>query len=187
MSAPDVTQSNSPDGECHPLAPIPAWWSAFLFQVLNPRQVCMYAYLAMLCSQRETCHPTTDQIRRDLGLYSTSMVFEALAVLEELAFIARERQTFPGTRPRRNVYRMQPCEATLLRLLEADLIDGCLRPVTRDGSNAGPSPESLRLIKDGLESMLGEELPRYSEAPAEEKRDVLMDALRTLLSQREVS
>jgi DNA-binding PadR family transcriptional regulator len=175
MSA-SVNQPGEHD-ECHPLAPIPAWWSAFLFQILNPRQVCMYAYLAMLCSQKDSCHPTTDQIRGDLGLYSTSMVFEALAVLEELRFIARERQTFPGTRPRRNVYRLQPCESTLLRLLEADLIDGFLRPVTRDGTNEGPSPESERLIQDGLEVMLGDEFPRYAAAPAEQKRDVLIEFL----------
>src|SRR6185437_14534034 len=128
MTARQVTEPGDHE-ECHPLAPIPAWWSAVLFQILNPRQVCMYAYLAMLCSRKESCHPTTDQIRGDLGLYSTSMVFEALAVLEELCFIERERHTFPGTRPRRNVYRLQPCEATLLRLLDSDLIDGSLRPV----------------------------------------------------------
>jgi DNA-binding PadR family transcriptional regulator len=145
----------------------------------------MYAYLAMLCSKRETCHPTTDQIRGDLGLYSTSMVFEALAVLEELCFIARERQTFPGTRPRRNVYRLQPCEATLLRLIEADLIDGFLRPVTRDDSADGPSTESERLIKDGLETMLGDDYQQYAAAPAEQKRDVLVMTLQKLLARQE--
>lgn len=184
MTAAQVNQPDDRD-ECHPLAPIPAWWSAFLFQILNPRQVCMYAYLAMLCSRKESCHPTTDQIRGDLGLYSTSMVFEALAVLEELCFIERERQTFPGTRPRRNVYRLQPCEATLLRLLDADLIDGLLRPVTRDGGNGGPSPESERLIKDGLQGMLGDDYPRYGAASAEEKRDVLIDCLKKILAARE--
>lgn len=183
MTARAVNESDDRE-ECHPLAPIPAWWSAFLFQILNPRQVCMYAYLAMLCSRNEKCHPTTDQIRGDLGLYSTSMVFEALAVLEELCFIERERQTFPGTRPRRNVYRLQPCEATLLRLLDADLIDGFLRPVTRDGSNSGPSPESERLIRDGLEAMLGEEFPRYTAAPAEEKRRILVDSLTKTLAEK---
>lgn len=179
-----VNQPDDDREECHPLAPIPAWWSAFLFQVLNPRQVCMYAYLAMLCSKKQTCHPTTDQIRGDLGLYSTSMVFEALAVLEELCFIERERQTFPGTRPRRNIYRLQPCEVTLLRLLEADLIDGSLRPVTRDGSNGGPSPESEKLISDGLQVMLGDAYPRYSSASGEEKREVLMEWLQSATADR---
>ena len=113
------------------------------------------------------------------------MVFEALAVLEELCFIERERQTFPGTRPRRNVYRLQPCEVTLLRLLDADLIDGSLRPVTRDGSSAGPSPESERLIKDGLQAMLGDEFARYAAAPAELKRNILTDSLNKLLAQEE--
>lgn len=175
MSA-SVTQPEDRE-ECHPLAPIPAWWCAFLFQILNPRQVCMYAYLAMLCSQKDSCHPTTDQIRGDLGLYSTSMVFEALAVLEELGFIERERQTFPGTRPRRNVYRLRPCDSTLLRLLEADLIDGFLRPVTRDGTSAGPSPESERLIKDGLKVMLGDEFAHYAGTAPEQKREVLIECL----------
>jgi hypothetical protein len=64
-----------------------------------------------------------------------------------------------------------------LRLLEADLIDGFLRPVTRDGTNGGPSPESERLIKDGLKVMLGDEFPRYAAAPAEQKRDILIDYL----------
>ncbi len=113
------------------------------------------------------------------------MVFEALAVLEELGFIERERQTFPGTRPRRNVYRLQPCENTLLRLLEADLIDGSLRPVTRDGTSAGPSPESERLIKDGLEKMLGDDFHRYNAAAAEQKGEILIDCLTQQLARRE--
>jgi DNA-binding PadR family transcriptional regulator len=177
-----VSHEESND-ECHPLAPIPAWWSAFLFQILNPRQVCMYAYLAMLCSQKDSCHPTTDQIRADLGLYSTSMVFEALAVLEELQFIERERQTFPGTRPRRNVYRLHPCERTLLRLLEADLIDGSLRTITADGGGT-PSPESQALIREGLRETLGDDYGRYAETPDEAKRDVLVEILSTRLDGR---
>ena len=169
--------------ECHPLAPIPAWWCAFLFQILNPRQVCMYAYLAMLCSQKETCHPTTDQIRGDLGLYSTSMVFEALGVLEEYAFIERERRNVPGTRPRRNVYRLRACEATLLRLLELGLIDGLLRPVNRDGGQR--SPESERLVGEGLAVLLDRKYPGYAAAPDDEKRPLLMQMLASMLAQRE--
>jgi len=186
MSAPEVNDDHE-GSDCHPLAPIPAWWSAFLFQILNPRQVCMYAYLAMLCSQKDSCHPTTDQIRGDLGLYSTSMVFEALAVLEELCFIERVRQSFPGTRAHRNVYRLQPCEKTLLRLLEADLIDGALRPITRDGSSGGPSPESQRLIADGLEAMLAGDYPRYSAASDEDKREVLIQSLSASLGERQAN
>ena len=157
--------------DCHPLAPIPAWWCAFIFQILNPRQVSMYAYLAMLCSQKDSCHPTTDQIRGDLGLYSTSMVFEALGVLEEYGFIERERRSMPGTRPRRNVYRMRSCESTLLRLLELGLIDGNLHPAKTDGGVR--SPESERLVEDGLAALLGDDYGQYAAAPESEKRAVL--------------
>jgi SOS-response transcriptional repressor LexA len=60
--------------------------------VLNPRQISMYLYLTMLCDERGECSPTVDQIREDLGLYSTSMVFEALAALDDLGFITRTTQ-----------------------------------------------------------------------------------------------
>jgi DNA-binding PadR family transcriptional regulator len=171
--------------ECHPLAPIPAWWCAFLFQILNPRQVCMYAYLAMLCSQKDSCHPTTDQIRGDLGLYSTSMVFEALGVLEQYGFIERERRSVPGTRPRRNVYRLRSCEATLLRLLELELIDGLLRPINRDG---GPRPvESERLVGEGLAALLDGKYQRYAATPDDEKRPLLMELLASMVQREDVS
>ena len=182
MSAPAVNQPDDRE-ECHPLAPIPAWWSAFLFQILNPRQVCIYAYLAMLCSQKDSCHPTTDQIRGDLGLYSTSMVFEALGVLEEYGFIERERRSMPGTRPRRNVYRLRRCEATLLRLLELRLIDGMLRPVNRD--DAHRSPESERLVNEGLGALLEDEYQRYAAAPDDQKAPILTQLLSSTIAQQE--
>jgi SOS-response transcriptional repressor LexA len=163
--------------ECAPSTLIPAWWSAFMFHVLNPRQVCMYLYLAMLSDKGE-CSPTIEQIREDLGLYSPSMVFEALAVLEDLAFIKRERQSFPGVRAKRNVYRRPPCEATVVRLLERDRIDGELRP---RGGNSPASQESQMLVRDGLRTTLGEFYDRYARATTAAKRDVLLELLQQQL------
>lgn len=145
-----------------------------MFHVLNPRQVCMYLYLTML-SETGECSPTIEQIREDLGLYSPSMVFEALAVLEDLGFILRERQSFPGVRARRNVYRVPSCESTLLRLLERDRVDGELKP---RGTGSPASAESQALVIEGLQSLLGEEgYARYSAAAPPEKRDVLVELI----------
>ncbi len=150
-----------------------------MFHVLNPRQVCMYLYLAMLCDDGE-CSPTIEQIREDLGLYSPSMVFEALAVLEDLSFISRERQSFPGVRAKRNVYRRPPCEATILRLLERERIDAELRP---KGGGSPASQESQALVVDGLKQILGEHYERYAHATPNARRDVLIEILETSLSQ----
>ena len=144
-----------------------------MFHVLNPRQVCMYLYLAMLSDKGE-CSPTIEQIREDLGLYSPSMVFEALAVLEDLAFVTRERQSFPGVRAKRNVYRRPTCEATILRLLERDRIDGELRP---RGGGSPASQESQALVIDGLRSQLGDDYERYAKATPAARRDVLIEIL----------
>lgn len=149
-----------------------------MFHVLNPRQVCMYLYLAMLTDKGE-CSPTIEQIREDLGLYSPSMVFEALAVLEDLAFISRERQSFPGVRAKRNVYRRPPCEATILRLLERDRIDGELRP---KGGGSPASQESQALVIDGLRVTLGDQYERFASATPSAKREVLIEVLEGILS-----
>ncbi len=149
-----------------------------MFHVLNPRQVCMYLYLAMLCDGGE-CSPTIEQIREDLGLYSPSMVFEALAVLEDLSFISRERQSFPGVRAKRNVYRRPPCEATILRLLERERIDAELAP---RGGGSPASRESQALVVDGLKQTLGEHYERYARATPSARRDVLIEILETILS-----
>jgi DNA-binding transcriptional ArsR family regulator len=145
-----------------------------MFHVLNPRQVCMYLYLAMLTDEGGECCPTIEQIREDLGLYSPSMVFEALAVLEDLAFITRERQSFPGVRAKRNVYRRPACESTILRLLERDRIDGELRP---RGGGSPASQESQALVVDGLRMQLAEAYERYARATSAAKRDVLVEIL----------
>jgi hypothetical protein len=138
----------------------------------------MYLYLAMLTDKGE-CSPTIEQIREDLGLYSPSMVFEALAVLEDLAFITRERQAFPGVRAKRNVYRRPACEATILRLLERDRIDGELRP---RGSGSPASQESQMLVIAGLRETLGHQYPRYAAAASAAKREVLIEVLEEQLS-----
>ena len=145
-----------------------------MFHILNPRQVCMFLYLAMLSDYKGECSPTIEQIREDLGLYSPSMVFEALTVLEDLAFVQRERQSFPGVRAKRNVYRRPTCELTLLRLLERDRIDGELRP---KGTNSPASRESQALVIEGLHEVLGDHYERYARATAEAKRDVLVECL----------
>jgi hypothetical protein len=170
---------------CHPLAPIPAWWSGFLFHALNPRQVCMFTYLTMIADHEGTCSPTIEEIREDLGLYSTSMVFEALAVLDDLCFIIRERRTFPGSRAKRNLYRRPPCESTLLKLLERNVIDEHLRPL---GNHAAPAAAEARaLVREGLQDLLGDRFPRYDEAAPENKRATLVEILQKLLDEREPS
>ncbi|HTZ54622.1 MAG TPA: hypothetical protein VMB20_06125 [Candidatus Acidoferrum sp.] len=136
----------------------------------------MYLYLTMLSDPRGECSPTIDQIREDLGLYSSSMVFEALAALDDLGFITRIRAAFPGTRARRNLYRRPSCESTLIRLLERGRIDGRLR--STNPTRAPASAESQALIYEGLAEMLGEAYESYDGAPTEaEKRDVLLKLL----------
>jgi hypothetical protein len=165
-----------PGHVCAPSALIPAWWSGFLFHVLNPRQISMYLYLTMLSDPRGECSPTIDQIREDLGLYSSSMVFEALAALDDLGFIIRIRAAFPGTRARRNLYRRPSCSSTLIRLLERGRIDGHLR--STNPTRAPASAESQALIYEGLEEMLGDAYERYDRTPTEPgKRDVLLSLL----------
>ena len=167
---------------CAPNAPMPSWWSGFLFHVLNPRQVCMYVYLTMLVNDHGSCHPTIDEIREDLGLYSTTMVFEALTVLEDLGFITRERQSFPGVRAKRNVYRRTACEYTLLRLLQTGRIDGLLCPRGINGSPA--APEAKALVVEGLRLLLEDQFDIYQKAPPEAKRDVLIEILDSAIKTR---
>lgn len=168
--------------ECEPLSAIPAWWSGFLFHVLNPRQLSMYLYLTMLSNGEGVCHPTIDQIRKDLGLLSDTMVFDALAVLEETGFIVRTRRVFPDSRSKRNVYQRTTCEYTVLRLLETERIDGCLRPVS---SNDAPAAQEAReLVEAGLESLLGSSFDEYARADDDSKKIVLMHILNRQLQGR---
>lgn len=180
-----VQHTPSRDGssaECEPLVHIPAWWSGFLFHVLNPRQVSMYIYLIMLSEDRGVCHPTIEQIRKDLGLLSTTMVFESIAVLEEYGFFVRSRESLPESRSRRNVYRRTACEYTILRLLETNKLDGDLCPT---GSGDPASPEARSLVETGLRDLLGNvHFERYEAAKPEEKRDVLLAILNERLRKR---
>jgi hypothetical protein len=175
---------NALDGhgsECEPLAQIPAWWSGFLFHVLNPRQVSMYVYLIMLSDDRGVCHPTIEQIRKDLGLLSTTMVFESIAVLEEYGFFVRSRETLPESRSRRNVYRRTACEYTILRLLESNKLSGDLSPV---GAGEATSEDARALVETGLRDLLGRQYERYAQAPQADRREVLMTILNDRLRQR---
>jgi hypothetical protein len=168
-------------GECEPLTEIPAWWSGFLFHVLNPRQVSMYVYLIMLSNDSGVCHPTIEQIRKDLALLSTTMVFESIAVLEEYGFFVRTRESLPESRSRRNVYRRTTCEYTILRLLETNKVDGDLCPA---GAGEPASAEARELIDAGLRDMLVEDYDRYASALPGTKRDVLMHILNDRLRKR---
>ena len=161
--------SRDGDNECEPLVEVPAWWSGFLFHVLNPRQVSMYLYLIMLCDDRGICHPTIEQIRKDLGLLSTTMVFESIAVLEEYGFFMRSRQSLPESRSRRNVYRRASCEYTVLRLLETNKIDHSMHPL---GSSDTQSDDARGLIQAGLKQMLGSVVYQRYSAASEEGQDI---------------
>ena len=142
----------------------------------------MYVYLRMLSDSTGVCHPTIDQIRKDLGLLSDTMVFDALAVLEETGFLVRTRRVFPESRSKRNVYQLTTCEYTVLRLLETERIDGSLRP---DSSSEVPAaPAARRLVEAGLESLLGAAFPEYAAADDTSKKTVLMRVLNQLIEER---
>jgi hypothetical protein len=160
---------------CKPYAEIPAWWSGFLFHVLNTRQLSLYLYLAMLSGETGVCHPTTQQIRQDLGLASVTIVFEAIAVLEELGFILRQRRNIEELQSRRNIYQRPSCEYTIWRLLHAGKIDGALRPTP--GSANPMSLDSQRLKDEWLQTNLESEEASYGAGDANHKTAVLMNAL----------
>jgi len=141
----------------------------------------MYVYLIMLSDDSGLCHPTIEQIRKDLGLLSTTMVFESIAVLEEYGFYVRSRESLPESRSRRNVYRRTSCEYTVLRLLETNKLDGDLCPV---GAGEPASDEARQLVETGLRDLLGPSYARYAQASHDEKRDVLLDILKERLRTR---
>jgi len=141
----------------------------------------MYVYLTMLADDRGICHPTIEQIRKDLALLSTTMVFESIAVLEEHGFFMRSRQTLPESRSRRNVYRRTACEYTVLRLLETNKIDGNLHPV---GAGEPASDESKQLVQAGLREILGSTYQRYAEHHGERRREELIAILNEILRVR---
>lgn len=141
----------------------------------------MYVYLVMLSNESGVCHPTIEQIRKDLGLLSTTMVFESIAVLEEYGFFVRSRESLPESRSRRNVYRRTACEYTILRLLETNKLDGELAPV---GSGEPASADARHLVETGLCELLGSQFERYAAVPADQKRDVLVAMLNERLRKR---
>jgi len=142
----------------------------------------MYVYLIMLTDERGVCHPTIEQIRKDLGLLSTTMVFESIAVLEDYGFFVRSRQALPESRSRRNVYRRTTCEYTVLRLLETNRLDGGLFPV---GAPDDSSDEARQLVREGIKKVLAKDFARYESTPSDRKRDVLIDMLNQILRTRE--
>lgn len=156
--------------DCHPFVGVPAWWSGFLFHILSPRQVCLYLYFAMLGAETGVCHPTVKQICQDLGLSSESAVFEALAVLEELGFILRTRRRVRNA-TLRNVYQRASCEYTILRLLAAGRIDGCMRPAPGFVNEMSEDAKALR--DEWLVEKLGPRYAVYAAAADAEKAALL--------------
>ncbi len=154
-----IDPDNRFSNECKPYAEIPAWWSGFLFHVLNTRQLSLYLYLSMLSGESGVCHPTTKQIRQDLGLASLTIVFDAMAALEDAGFILRQRRNIEALNSRRNIYQRPACEYTILRLIRMGRIDGLLRPTP--GYANEMSVESERLKREWLEETLDAELVAY--------------------------
>lgn len=142
----------------------------------------MYVYLSMLADDRGICHPTIEQIRKDLGLLSTTMVFESIAVLEEYGFFVRTRQALPESRSRRNVYRRTACQYTILRLLETNKIDADLHPI---GASSPSSDDARQLVQTGLRDLLGKRYGEYAAATAEQRRKTLIDLLTEALRTRQ--
>ncbi|GAC1425004.1 MAG: hypothetical protein NVSMB5_19240 [Candidatus Velthaea sp.] len=171
-----IDPTNRYSDECKPYAEVPAWWSGFLFHVLNTRQISLYLYLSLLSSNTGACHPTTKQIRQDLGLASLTIVFESMSVLEQYGFILRQRRKVEYLNSRRNIYQRPSCEFTVLRLLEYGKIDGLLRPTP--GFVNETSDESRELRDEWLRGFLKDRYAIYEAASLDDKRTVLMNALR---------
>ncbi len=174
-----IDPANAFSDVCRPLAEIPAWWSGFLFQVLNPRQLSLYVYLCMLAGESGVCHPTAMQIRHDLGLSSGSIVFDAISALERNGFILRERRRIEELNSRRNVYQRPSCQFTMLRLLQLGKIDGEMRPAP--GFLNELSNDGKRLRDEWLRNALGAQYFRYETADAAAKAETLISILQTLV------
>lgn len=175
-----IDPANSFNEVCQPFTEIPAWWSGFLFHVLNTRQLSVYLYLSMLADESGSCHPTTNQIRQDLGLSSLTIIFDAMSVLENCGFVLRRRQLVPGSNGRRNVYQRPSCEFTILQLLQSERLDGLLRP--EPGSVNEMSSDARRLRDEWLRNTLDVHYAIYEAAPDQAKRGVLIDILKALLA-----
>ena len=165
-----IDPHNAFDDECAPFTEIPAWWSGFVFHVLNARQISLYLYLCMLLDGEGLCAPTVEQIRGDLGL-SGSIVFGALGALDAAGFILRQRRYLAMLRSRRNVYQRPACEFTVLRLLETGKIDGDLRAVPGPTHQMSGDAEQLKI--EWLQGVLGEQFAAYADAPLATKAEIL--------------
>ncbi len=177
MSLMLIDQANAFSDACEPFADVPAWWSGFLFHVLNPRQVTTYMYLNMIADSDGMCHPTSTQIRDELGLSSLTMVFDALSELVDRGFILRERRAVRGLPSRRNVYQRPSCEFTILRLLQRGDLDGSLCAA----DSAPMSKESWRLKERWLEHTLRRDYKRFTATAADDKRALLIQLLTELV------
>ncbi|GAC1491654.1 MAG: hypothetical protein NVS3B17_02280 [Vulcanimicrobiaceae bacterium] len=164
---------------CEPLTQIPSWWAGFLFHVLNPRQLSLYLYLSLLSADGGSCHPTTKQIREDLGISSLTIVFEAMSALEQGGFISRSRRNLTELKSRRNVYQRPSCEFTILRLLESGRIDALLRATPGDVNQMSTPARELR--DEWLDGVLGPERVRFDEGNAETKTAILLAALQRVV------
>jgi len=173
--------ANAFDDGCRPFTEIPAWWSGFVFHVLNARQVTLYLYLCMLLDAEGVCAPTVEHIRQDLGL-SSSIVFGALGALDATGFILRQRRYLPALRSRRNVYQRPSCEFTVLRLLESSKIDGELRAVPGRAHEMSGDAEQLKT--EWLQGVLGEQYEPYASAAADAKAEILIRTLGAQVRER---
>lgn len=130
----------------------------------------------MLMGDRNFCHPTTFEIARDLGLSSSTMVFDSMNVLERCGFILRSRRSIAHLGSRRNLYQRPSCRYTILHLLSEGLIDGYLRP--RPFSEP-VAQEAQDLIRKGVEDLLGSGLHEYDVAHENVKTEALAQLLQT--------
>jgi len=138
--------------------------------------VSLYLYLSLLCSDDGVCHPTTKQIRHDLGIASLTIVFEAILALETGGFILRRRQNLVALKSRRNVYQRPSCEYTVLRLLEAERLDALLRPSPGAINEMTVPAQALR--DEWLKKIIDEPYVAFETADLETKREILLKALR---------
>jgi len=120
------------------------------------------------------CHPTIEEIRSFVGLNSPAMVFEALAALDRLGFVARFPRMVATVSGRRNLYRRPPFEYTILKLLENGLLDDRLR-VTHNESSY--SPVVMEELDEARREMLDGRYDEYVNAPSEERRQILLEQL----------
>lgn len=152
----------------------PPWWRTFLFRVLTGRQLTVFMYLLTCMDGNQECHPTTEEIRRFVGLNRPTMIFDAISVLDRYGFIVRYRRMMPSAGGRRNLYRRPPYEYTILRLVEHGVLDEQLR-VRHDEESY--TPDIMEELDAALRQMLGDGYERYAGAPEGERRGILMAEL----------